>query len=181
VVEADKQPFEVVFTGLFNKENGLVNEMSDDEIAAVLGHEMAHATMRHVTRRMTTFNGVGLVGSLITLGVSRGAGGDIGQLAGSIFNLGADLYAPSYSRKYETEADQVGFYYMVKAGFDPNAAIRIWERAAQRNKDKGKRDKTSFFDSHPAGGERAATLRDYLTDVETIKSRHQMLKEMRED
>lgn len=160
---------------------GLVNEKSDDEIAAVLSHEIAHATQRHVTRRLTTYNSIGLVGNLLTLGVSRGAGENWGDLVGTIFNAGSLLYFPSYSRKYEKEADQVGFYYMVKAGFDHTAAIKIWERAAERAKAKGKKTGTSFFDTHPASGERAELLKAYLPDIAAIKDRDKMLREMREE
>lgn len=170
-----------VFTGIFNKEKGLVNEKSDDEIAAVIGHEIAHATMRHVTRRLTTYNSIGFVGNLVSLGVSRSAGGNWASLTDSLFDVGTMLYMPGYSRKYESEADQVGFYYMVKAGYDPQAAITIWERAAERNQQKGKKDKTSFFDSHPASGERANELRDWLPDVAVIKQRNTMINEMKKD
>jgi predicted Zn-dependent protease len=170
-----------VFTGLFDKEKGLVDQKSDDEIAAVLAHEIAHATQRHVTRRLTTYNSIGLVGNLLSLGVSRGAGENWGDLVGTIFNTGSLLYFPSYSRKYEKEADQVGFYYLVKAGFDPTAAIRIWERAAERAKAKGKKTETSFFATHPASGERAETLKAYLPDIAAIHDRDKMRKEMREE
>ncbi len=158
-----------VFTGLFDEKKGLIDLKSDDEIAAVLGHEIAHATMRHVTRRMTTYNGLGVLGSVLSAGVTQGAGDNWGYMTEQVFNVGTSLYFPSYSRKFEKEADRVGLYYMTKAGYNPQSAVEVWQRASERAKNKSKDDKTSFFDSHPASGERAKDLRGYLPDAESIK------------
>lgn len=159
-----------VFTGLFDKEKGLVNPNSDDEIAAVLSHEIAHATMRHVTRQITTYQGVGFLGGLISLGIGAGAGRQAESVFANVFQTGTGLLMPGYTRAHEKEADRVGFYYMTLAGFDPQAAINIWDRAAKRKKEKGKSDKTSFFDSHPANGDRANYLRGFLGDIETVRA-----------
>lgn len=153
-----------IFTGLFAAEKGLVKLGDDDELAAVLAHEIAHATLRHVTRRLTTANGLGFVGNFVSLGVGKSVGSEWQFAFDQVFQTGTALYFPSYSRKHEREADQVGFYYMVKAGFDPQAAIRLWDRAAEKNAQKGSH-KTSFFASHPASGERANTLRGFLPDI----------------
>ncbi|OVE82039.1 hypothetical protein BVY03_01965 [bacterium K02(2017)] len=167
-----------VFTGIFDKQKGLIDLKSDDEIAAVLAHEIAHATMRHVTRRMTTYNSLGILGNLLTIGIGGGAGTNWGYLASQVFNTGTYLFLPGYSRKHEREADKVGFYYMVKAGFDPQAAITVWDRAAKRKKKKGKKSKTNFFASHPASGERADALRAYLNDAKLVIEKQQMIKKM---
>lgn len=157
-----------VFTGLFDSKKGLVDPKSDDEIAAVMGHEIAHATMRHVTRKLTSLSGYGLLGGFISVGVGSAAGENWGYAVNRIFNTGASLYLPNYSRAHEREADQVGMYYMAKAGFDPQAAIDVWQKASDRKKAKGKSDKTSFFDSHPASGERAQFLRTFLGDAKGL-------------
>jgi metalloendopeptidase OMA1, mitochondrial len=174
-----------VFTGIFkqvNKEKGMLDMNSDDEIAAVLSHEIAHATMRHVTRRLTTYNSLGFLGSIVTLGIAQGAGDNWAKLASQVFNTGTFLYFPSYSRKHEKEADQVGLYYMTKAGFDPKAAVTVWKRAAKRANKKGK-DKTSFFASHPSSGSRANTLQNYLVDAAIVqkqeKEQGRVYREMR--
>ena len=80
---------------------------------------------------------------------------------GRAANLGINIYFPIYSRSNETEADKVGLIYMAKAGYDPRAAVRLWERAA-RKKDK---KPYTIFASHPASGQRAAHLRRMLPDV----------------
>lgn len=159
-----------VFTGLFDKEKGLVNAASDDEIAAVLSHEIAHATLRHVTRQITTANGVGFLGSLVSMGLSVGVGQEASSIFGQAFNTGTSLMMPNYSRKHEKEADRVGFYYMALAGYDPNAAIRLWDRAAEKKRAKGKSDRTQIFDSHPANGERANYLRSFVPDLALLKT-----------
>ena len=159
-----------VFTGLFNKEKGLVNAASDDEIAAVLSHEIAHATLRHVTRQITTSNSVGFLGNLVSMGLSAGVGREASNIFGQAFNTGTSLMMPNYSRKHEKEADRVGFYYMALAGYDPNAAIRLWDRAAEKKRAKGKSDRTQMFDSHPGNGERANTLRSFVPDLALLKT-----------
>lgn len=159
-----------VFTGLFHPQTGLVDINSDDEIAAVLGHEIAHATLRHVTRRLTTYQSLGFVGAIVGAGIGH-AGGSLSQsLFNRAFRLSASLYFPSYSRKHETEADKVGFYYMVKAGYDPNAAIRIWSRLDKRLKEKGKGSQ-SFLASHPSSGKRAQFLKGYLNDAYELQGK----------
>lgn len=167
-----------IFTGIFDKKNGLIDEGNDDEIAAVLGHEIAHATMRHVTRRMTTHNSVGLLGNILTMGIGKGLGDNWAYLSEQIFNTGTFLYLPGYTRKHEKEADQVGFYYLVKAGFNHHAAIDVWKRAALKAKEKGK-DKTQFFDSHPASGERTQFLQGFLQDAEEVKNKEKIIREIK--
>lgn len=168
-----------VFTGLFDKKNGLIAENDDDEIAAVLAHEIAHATMRHVTRQLTTYNSVGLLGNILTMGIGKGLGDNWAYLSQQVFNTGTFLYMPGYTRKHEKEADQVGFYYMAKAGFDYHAAIDVWKRAALKAKKKG-RDKTQFFDSHPASGERAQFLQNFLADAEEVQKKQKTIREIKE-
>lgn len=167
-----------VFTGIFDKKDGLIDENNDDEIAAVLGHEIAHATLRHVTRQMTTYNSVGLIGNILTMGIGKGLGDNWAYLSQQVFNTGTFLYLPGYTRKHEKEADQVGFYYLVKAGFDYNAAIDVWKRAALKAKEKGK-DKTQFFDSHPASGERAKFLQGFVQDAEEVKKKEKIIREIK--
>ena len=156
-----------IFTGIFDKEKGLIDKGNDSEVAAVLAHEIAHATMRHVTRRLTTYQSFGVLGSIVSMGVGSAAGTNWGNITNQIFTTSGQLYFPSYSRKYEKEADQVGFYYMTKAGFNPKAAIAVWQRAAVKAKKKGK-TKTNFFDTHPHSGKRANTLYGYLEDAEKL-------------
>lgn len=170
-----------VFTGLWDKDKGLVNVNNDDEIAAVLSHEMAHANLRHVTRQLTTMSGLNIVGGLVSLGIGSAAGGNWQQVFNQVFSTGASLYLPSYTRRHEIEADQVGFYYATKAGFDPQAAIRIWERAAEEARKKGKSDRTHFLATHPGSTDRADFLKGFLDDVDDIKKHAKIVAESKKE
>ena len=157
-----------VFTGLFDEKKGLVDINNDDQIAAVLGHEMAHATLRHATRQATSMQGLGFLGTVASVALGQGVGAEAQVIFNRVFNIGANLYLPSYSRKHEAEADQVGFYYMSKARFNPVSAVDIWQKAASRGGPNSK--KTDFFASHPASGERAHRLKKWLPEAEGIKN-----------
>lgn len=152
-----------IFTGLFTSEKALMDINSDDQIAAVIGHEIAHATLRHVTRRLTTYQGINLFGTAASIGFGEGIGAQAQDIFERVFSFGLNLYIPSYSRKHEKEADRAGFYYMSKAGYDPQAAIIIWKKAAEKGGANSKN--TDFFASHPASGERAKTLEVWLDDA----------------
>lgn len=143
---------------------GLVHKGDDDEIAAVLAHEIAHATARHVTERLSRLSSIMLIGE-IAASVIAGAGSPDGSDAfREIFSQGMNIYVPSYSRKSEAEADRIGLFYMAKAGYNPESAVRLWERAALERKD----NRTSIYASHPASGERAKKLKVLLSEAMKI-------------
>lgn len=155
-----------VFTGLFDKEKGFVDLENDSQIAAIMGHEIAHATLRHVTRRLTRLQTWGFLGAIASVAIGQGVGGQVQYAFNQVFSLGTNLYLPSYSRKYEQQADQVGFYYMSRARYNPQAAIDIWKKAASRGGQNSK--KTDFFASHPASGVRAKNLERWLPEAMLI-------------
>lgn len=152
-----------VFSGLFDKEKGLIDETNDDQIAAVIGHEISHAALRHITRRLSAFQGIGFLGSLASVGLGQGVGAEAQQIFEQVFYLGMNIYVPHYSRKYEREADQAGLYYMSKARFNPLAAVEVWRKAAARGGPNSKQ--TNIFASHPASGERAKYLESWLHEA----------------
>lgn len=147
----------MVYSGLWDPEKGLVQKGNDDELAAVLAHEIAHSTTRHVTEAVSTHMTIMMAGTVAASAISA-AGTSLGSnLFGNFFNYGYNIFAPSYSRKNEYEADRIGLFYMAKAGYDPQAAVRVWEKAAKK-----RGDRTSIYASHPASGDRATTLKKYL-------------------
>ncbi|OGQ05332.1 MAG: hypothetical protein A3F82_01050 [Deltaproteobacteria bacterium RIFCSPLOWO2_12_FULL_44_12] len=154
------------FTGIFGRAEGLIDPQSDEEIAAVMGHEMAHATLRHAYKKQNTAMATNLIGSVISIGIGAGAGGDWQNLFNTVFDVSTGLYFPSYSRKHESEADLEGLYTLMDAKYKPDAAIRVWERASAK---KGGRDKTSIFASHPADGKRAKDLTVHLATIKGSK------------
>lgn len=153
----------MVYSGLWDPKKGLVNEESDDEIAAVLAHEISHVTARHVTESLTQNMTVALAGAVASSAIAAGGSVQGSNLFGEFFSTGYNIYAPSYSRKNESEADRIGLFYMAKAGYDPKAAVTVWQRASQKKGDAG-----SIFASHPSSGERAKNLEKYLPEALAI-------------
>ena len=146
------------YTGLWDPKKGLVQKGNDDELAAVMAHEVSHATARHVTKAISRAATLAMVGGVATSAIA-GAGAPVqADVFQQIFSQGMNIYLPSYSRKNESEADAIGLMYMAMAGYDPRAAVSLWERAAKAKKG----DKTSVYDSHPASGERADNLKKLL-------------------
>jgi predicted Zn-dependent protease len=144
----------MVFEGLYDPREGLVKD--DDELAAVLAHEIAHVTCRHVTERLSKGKTTEIItGTLGTVADVMGYG-DIYNVAHNVFSLSSVIWIPAYSRQDEAEADRVGMRYLANAGYDPRAAVRIWTRAS---KDAGNQPAESIFSSHPSNRNREAALR----------------------
>ena len=153
----------MVYSGLWDPEKGLVAKDNDDELAAVMAHELAHATARHVTESLSTNMTVLMAGTVASSAIGA-TGSSMGQnLFGNFFSYGYNIFAPTYSRKNEAEADRIGLFYMAKAGYDPEAAVRVWQRAAKK-----KGDQTSIFASHPGSGDRAKALAALLPQAKKI-------------
>ncbi len=150
----------MVYTGLWDPKKGLVEKGNDDQIAAVLAHEIAHATARHVTESISKTMTIAMAGAAVQGAIAAGGSSQGADLFGEIFANGLDLYIPSYSRKNELEADRIGLFYMAKAGYDPRAAVALWKKAATM-----KKDRTSIYASHPASGVRARELEKYLPEA----------------
>lgn len=148
----------MVYTGLWQPRKGLVQKGNEDELAAVLAHEIAHATARHVTEMISQISTIQLVGEIAASVIAEAGAPEGSDMFRQIFYGGVDVYIPSYSRKNESEADAVGLMYMAMAGYNPQAAVNLWERAAKESKG----DKTSIFASHPSSGERAEALKKLL-------------------
>jgi predicted Zn-dependent protease len=141
-----------IYTGLIDK-----LKASDDEIAAVMGHEISHALREHarerVSRQMGTQMAVSIAGALFGIG-------DVGQGLG---NMVADvtLNLPN-SRTHEVEADRIGVELAARAGYDPRAAISLWEKMA-KNSSGGQPPK--WLSTHPSHEDRINDLKVYAQKV----------------
>ncbi|MGE4490287.1 MAG: M48 family metallopeptidase [Kiritimatiellales bacterium] len=148
----------MVYEGLWNPKDGLVKD--DEELAAVLAHEIAHVNCRHSTEAITR----SMLPSLMMMGGAVIAQAkdreDIAQALSGAFVLYNGIWVTRYSRKDEIEADTVGMMYMAKAGYDPRAAVRIWQRAAQQR--TGHDPAASIFSTHPSDAVRMQNLQARL-------------------
>ncbi len=139
--------------------SGIIDRLSltDAEIAAIMGHEMAHALREHtrerLSREVATQTGIGIAASV--LGLSQGQA----QLAGLAGDLG--ISRPN-SRTQETEADLMGLELMARAGYDPNAAVSLWRKMQSAG---GRGEPPQFLSTHPVSSTRIATIQSLLPRV----------------
>jgi len=129
-------------------------KLTDDEVAMVMGHEIAHALREHARERVAksqmTRLGASLLGELV--------GG--GRYAGA-FQLGGNLLSLKFSRDDESEADVVGLDLAARAGFDPRAGVSLWQKMTAANN----RAPLEFLSTHPAGNNRIREIEKQLPQV----------------
>ncbi len=110
---------------------GLLKQVKNEaQLAAVLGHEIAHATHEHARKKYEKDQWLSLLGGLLGP-FAQGVAGDLGNLAMGLTMLGI---RGDYSRDREAQSDRVGLYYMAQAGYDPREAPRVWSEVAKENK-----------------------------------------------
>jgi len=136
-------------------------QLSDAEVATIMGHEMAHALREHARERMgkttATRLGAGLLSSLLGLGGTGDA----------LLNMGAGLLTLRFSRDDESEADIVGMELAARAGYDPAAGISLWEKMLKASQGQP----PEFMSTHPAGSTRIADIRAKLPKVMPLYER----------
>lgn len=134
--------------------SGIIDQLklTDDEVAQVMGHEIAHALREHARARMgkgaATSIGAGIVSQLLGLG-------DVGR---TVANYGVELLSLKFSRDDETEADLVGLELAARAGFDPRAGITLWQKMQAASKGAP----PQWLSTHPAGNTRIAEIEKAL-------------------
>ena len=141
------------FTGILDQ-----LKLTDDEIAMVMGHEMAHALREHARARMAKNAGTG---AALSIGAQLLGWGQMGDLAA---RGATQLITLKFSRSDETDADLVGLELAARAGYDPNASITLWTKMAQASKSGG----LSFLSTHPSGTDRIKILEANVPKVEGL-------------
>lgn len=147
-----------VYTGL------LPVAKNEAGLAAVLAHEVAHATAHHARERLsqTLIVQLGLTATDMSLGGNRNRGAILAALG-----VGAQLgVLLPYSRLHESEADKIGLRYMAQAGYDPSEAVSLWQRMAAQ----GGLNPPAFLSTHPDPASRAIALAAELQAVTSLYS-----------
>lgn len=140
------------YTGLIRKLN-----LSDEEIAVVMGHEIAHALREHsreqVSQATAAQTAIG-VGTRL-LGLGDGAT----QITGAAYEA---LVATRFSRAHETEADRIGLELMARAGYNPQAGVTLWQKMGSAGSGAGTPD---FLSTHPSDSSRVQQIQALLPTV----------------
>ncbi|WP_077002075.1 M48 family metallopeptidase [Variovorax sp. KK3] len=142
------------FTGILDQ-----LKLTDDEVAMVMGHEMAHALREHARARLAKSAGTGAALSIGAQLLGLGQAGDLAARAGT------QLLTLKFSRSDETDADLVGLELAARAGYDPEASISLWNKMAQASKNQGG---LSFLSTHPSGTDRIAKLKANVPKVDSL-------------
>ena len=140
----------MVYTGLIDQLNA-----TDAELAAVIGHEIAHALREHSRERLSQEYAQQL--ALQGIALATGAGDVTMQLASQV---AAVTFTLPHSREQEAEADRIGLELMARAGYDPNAAVSLWKKM-----DKLGGSRSEFFSTHPSSASRIKDLQANIPKV----------------
>ena len=143
-----------VFTGLIDK-----LQLTDDEVAMVVGHEMAHALREHARERIAKSQGTG---ALLSLGAQLFGLGQLGDVAA---NVGTQLLTLKFSRDDEIEADLVGLEMGARTGYNPRASVSLWDKMTRASGGSGN---IGFLSTHPSGPDRMRRLQDSIPRVEGL-------------
>ena len=139
--------------------SGLINNiaLSDQEIAIVIGHEIAHALREHsreqVSQAMAAQTAIDIGASLLGLGAATSSMASSGYQA---------LVASKFSRNDESESDRIGLELAARAGFNPRAGITLWEKMITASSGNAPPE---FLSSHPAGASRVKQIESLLPTV----------------
>ncbi len=138
-------------------------QLSDDEVAAIMGHEVAHALREHARERMGKTAATRIGASALSAILGLGGTGD------ALLNMGGQLLTLKFSREDETEADIVGMELSARAGYDPAAGVSLWQKMMAANKGAP----PQFLSTHPAGATRIKDIEGKLGKVQPIFQRAQ--------
>ena len=152
-----------VFTGL------LPILQDEDGLAAIMGHEVAHAVLQHGIERMTQQALLDGALELTSMALGDMSESDRDATLQALSGLGSIGVALPFSRTHESEADEVGLYFAAAAGYDPRAATRVWERMAENT---GNNAPPEILSTHPSHDTRIADLQEWMpAALEIYRSR----------
>lgn len=141
------------YTGLVEK-----LQLNDDEIAVVMGHEMAHALKEHGKASRNVGIATSVIGVVADIGLSVALGTNSRGIASDTINLVA---TKPYSRSNETEADEVGLFLMAKSGYNPQYAPKLWQKMQAQGGSKV----ATIFSTHPSDESRQENLQRLMPEA----------------
>ena len=138
------------YTGLLDK-----LKLTDDEVAMVMGHEVAHALREHARERMGKNAATGIGANLLSQVLG------FGQVGQTVTSYGAQLLTLKFGREDESEADLVGMDLAARAGYDPRAGVSLWRKMSDANQSSP----PQWLSTHPSGKTRIADIEANLPKV----------------
>ena len=130
-------------------------QLNDDEVAMIMGHEMAHALREHARARMGKSAATRIGASLLSSVLGLGNTGD------ALLNMGSQLLTLKFSREDESEADLIGMELAARSGYDPRAGVTLWQKMAAASKGAP----PQFMSTHPSSGTRIQDIEANLPKV----------------
>lgn len=138
-------------------------------IAAVMGHEVAHAFAKHGQERMSSAQIQQLGGVAVAVGTNNNKNAQLWNMA---YGLGSTLGMLKFSRTHETEADKLGLVFMIMAGYKGEEAVNVWVRMSENAKKSGRQAPPEFLSTHPHNQTRIVDLRNYLPEAKRLAAKY---------
>ena len=143
------------YTGMIEQLN-----LNDDEIAAIMGHEIAHALREHGRERVSQ-----AMAQNLAVNIAMAAAGGYGAAVGAANQVAYYVFTLPNSRENESEADAIGLELAARAGYNPMGAITVWQKMIKATKDKSSPE---FLSTHPSGETRIEKLSSLMPAVEPL-------------
>lgn len=138
-----------------------------DGIAAIMGHEIAHAFAKHGQERMSSSQLQQLGGIAVSYGAKDKKEREQ-QIWNMAYGLGSKVGMLKFSRRHETEADKLGMVFMIMAGYNPEEAVQVWIRMSKLGKSKT----PEFLSTHPSNQRRIETLKAFLPEAKRLAKKY---------
>ena len=146
---------------------------NENGVAAVMGHEVAHAFAKHGQEQMS----IAMARQGIAIGVAYGTKDkDNAFLWNMAYGLGSHVGMLAFSRTHESESDKLGLIFMIMAGYDGAEAAQVWIRMSKRNDRKAP---PQFLSTHPSNESRILALQNYLPEAKRLAKKFNSNSEIR--